>query len=58
MPYSQARNKATQKYIKNNYRRMRLDLNKNTEQEMIDFLESQPNVNAYLKELIKKDMGK
>lgn len=56
MPYSQAGNKATQKYRALNYKRISFELSKKYESEMIAFLESKPNVNAYIRELIKKDM--
>lgn len=56
MPYTESGKKATIKYKKEHTRRVEISFNRKYEQEMIDFLERQPNVNVYLKELIKKDM--
>lgn len=44
-------------YNKNNYRRINFQLHKTNEADLIEYLESQPNINAYLKDLIRKDMG-
>ena len=33
-------------------------LTKNLDQEMIDYIESQPSINAYLKGLVEADMAK
>ena len=43
-------------YIKNNYRRWEIKVHKEHDPEMVAFLESKENVQAYIKELIKKDM--
>lgn len=45
-------------YNKNNTRRIAFTLNYNTEKDLIDYLESIPNKNAYLKALIKADIEK
>ena len=59
------RKKATNKqkayineYNKENYRRFTVKLHKTLEPEMIAFLETKENVNAYLKDLIKREMEK
>lgn len=48
--------KYVQQYIKNNIRQIRLTLNQKTEQDLIDWLEQQPNKQGYLKQLIRSDM--
>lgn len=51
-----ARVKATSNYIKNHTRRFTLQCNKETDADIIEFLESKDNYNAYLKELIRSRM--
>ena len=46
------------KYIKNNIRRFELKLSKKNDAEIIKYLESKPNTNKYLKELILEDIKK
>ncbi len=48
--------KYVQKYIKENIRQIRLTLNQQTEQDLIDWIEQQPNKQGYLKKLIRADM--
>lgn len=43
-------------YIKENLRQFMLKVNRKHEPDMIAWLESQPNVQAYLKTLIRQDM--
>ncbi len=50
--------KYTQQYIKDNIRQIRLTLNQKTEQDLIDWMESQENKQGYLKALIRADMEK
>ena len=45
-------------YVKANIRQFMLKVNRKLDPEMVDFLESKDNVQAYLKELIKADMEK
>ena len=45
-------------YFKTNMKQMAFNLNKNTDADIIAFLETKENRNAYLKELIRKDMNK
>lgn len=45
-------------YNKNNTRRIAFTLNYNTEQDLIDFIEQQPNKNAFLKSLIRAELEK
>lgn len=46
------------KYGAKSIRRFRLDLNRNTDDAMIAYLERLDNVQGYLKDLIKIDMKK
>lgn len=48
--------KASAKYIKNNVKRIVLNLNINTDQNMIEYMDGIENKQGYLKSLIKKDM--
>lgn len=57
MAYSESQNKATQNYKKKNVKKYLLELNRNTDQELIDKMESVQNKQGYLKELIKKDIN-
>ncbi len=43
-------------YIKTKQRQFMFKLSKLYDTEMIEWLESKENINAYIKELIKKDM--
>ena len=43
-------------YIKNTYRRYTLKLRLDNDRDIINFIESKPNKNEYIKELIIKDM--
>lgn len=46
------------RYIAKTRRRYVLNLNKNTDGELLEHLEKMDNVQGYLKELIKADMEK
>lgn len=46
------------RYISKTRRRYVLNLNKNTDGELLEHLEKMDNVQGYLKELIKADMQK
>lgn len=48
--------KASAKYIKNNVKRIVLNLNINTDQNIIEYMDGIENKQGYLKSLIKKDM--
>lgn len=45
-------------YKKKNIKRINLDLNYNTDLDIIEFFKTIENKNAYLKALIRKDMEK
>lgn len=44
------------KYMKKTIRRFTVDLNRNTEPELLEYLEKQPNVSKFIKQLIRADM--
>ena len=44
------------KYDKENTKRVYIKLNKNTDKDILDYLDSIPNKQGYIKELIRKDM--
>lgn len=45
------------KYMKKTVRRFTVDVNRNTEPELLAHLEKQPNVAKYIKGLIRADIG-
>lgn len=56
MPYDEVAKKATIKYRDKNIKRMTLDLNKNTDSDIIEWLKSVDNKQGYIKDLIRADM--
>lgn len=50
--------KATSKYIKEHTRRYTLQCNKETDADIIEFLDGAPNYTKLLKELIRKEISK
>lgn len=44
------------KYMREKCRMVRLQLNRENDKDIVEHLESKDNINAYLKELIRKDM--
>ena len=51
---SEAQKKADRKYEKNNVRRLTIKLNRNTDDDLIDYLEGIDNVQGFVKELIRQ----
>lgn len=49
--------KATSNYIKNHTRRYTLQCNKESDADIIEFLDSAPNYTKLLKELIRKEIS-
>ena len=45
-------------YVRQNQRQFMLKVNRKIDPDMVDWLESKENVQAYLKELIRADMTK
>ena len=56
MKTSEAQKRATIKYEKANIRRIVVKLNRNTDQDIIEHLDSIGNVQGYIKELIRRDI--
>ena len=52
------KSKYNQQYTKDNIRQIRMTLNQKTEQDLIDWIESIPNKQGYIKGLIRADMEK
>ena len=48
---------ATNKYVKNHMRRFVLQCNKETDADIIEFLERSGNYNKVLKEIIRKEIA-
>lgn len=55
---SEAQRKATKKYQLKNTKSICLSLSRKYDTDIIEFLETLPNKNSYLKELIRKDIPK
>ena len=53
-----SRTKANLKYKRKNIKQMKLDLNKNTDSDIINFLDQCKNKQGYIKALIREDMRK
>lgn len=47
---------ATVKYNKNNVKQIKMNLNRNTDADIIKHLEAVPNIQGYIKDLIRKDL--
>ena len=53
----QQRVKASVKYNKTNVKQIKLNLNRKTDADIIAALEAAPNIQGYIKELIRKDLN-
>ena len=56
MPDIEKRKAYNIEYIRNYQRQFMLKVNRKTEPEMVEWLESQESVQTYLKQLIQEDM--
>ena len=54
--HGDAQYRASQKYKAENIKRVVISLNKKTDTDIIEFLDTIDNVQGYIKELIRKDM--
>lgn len=54
--YGNSQYRASQKYKKENIKRVVVSLNKNTDEEIIEHLDTIDNVQGYIKSLIRKDI--
>ncbi|MBR3166908.1 MAG: hypothetical protein IKF16_12145 [Lachnospiraceae bacterium] len=55
---SDAQKRATEKYDKANTKQIMMKLNKGTDADILEKLASVPNVQGYIKELIRADMAR
>ena len=55
-PVSEHQKQYNSGYVKENLRQFMLKVNRKLDPDMVEWLESKDNVQAYLKELIRKDM--
>ena len=53
----QARVRASAKYNEANVKQVKMNLNRKTDADIIAHLENLPNVQGYIKNLIRRDMG-
>lgn len=58
MKITEAQKRATMKYEKANIRRVVLKLNKNTDQDIIVFLDAQKSVNGEIKRILREYIEK
>lgn len=58
MKITEAQKRATMKYEKANIRRVVLKLNKNTDQDIITFLDAQKSVNGEIKRILREYIEK
>lgn len=56
MTTTEAQKRSSARYHKTSLRTFNLRLNRNTEPDIIDHLERQPNISGYIKRLILEDM--
>lgn len=56
MPTTTAQRAASAKYDRANTKQISIKLNTNTDKWIIDHLAKQPNIQGYIKELVRKDM--
>lgn len=56
--YTEAQNRASERYQKANVRRYVLKVNKNTEQDIIEFLDALESFNGEIKRLIREEIKK
>lgn len=47
-----------QQYEKTNLRQIKLNINRKTEPELLEWIEKQENIQGYIKNLIREDMEK
>lgn len=56
MPTSEAQRRAQEKYDRANTVQLHLKLNKNTDEDILNKLDSVPNKQGYIKDLIREDI--
>ena len=55
MPRAASANKATTKYVKKTYKRFEIRLRKDSDIDLINYLESKESTNKYLIDLVRDD---
>lgn len=58
MAFKNSHSKASTTYNQKNTIRLGINLNKNTDTDLVEWMEKIPNKQGYIKELIRKDMNK
>ena len=53
---TEAKRKASAKYDKANVKMFAIKLNKNTDADLITLLESQDNIQGYIKDMLRRDL--
>ena len=57
-PYTEAQKRATLKYKKENIKRVEINLNRETDADIIGFLEGLDNVQGEIKRLVREEIAK
>lgn len=58
MAYSKAQGKATMKWKKANIKRIEINLNKETDRDVIEYFEATGNVQGEVKRLVREEIGR
>lgn len=58
MPITDAKRKTNAKFDRENTKSVTMKLNKRTDADILEYLQKQPNIQGYLKSLIREDMKK
>lgn len=58
MAYTESKKRAALKYAAKTLKRVKIDLNRNTEADLITWLDAQENKAGYIKDLIRADMAR
>ena len=53
-----AKTQSYREYIKRAYKQIKFELNKNTDADILDFLESVPNKQGLIKKLLREEMAR
>lgn len=53
-----AKTQSYREYIKRAYKQIKLELNKNTDADILDFLETVPNKQGLIKKLLREEMAR
>ena len=53
-----AKTQSYREYIKRSYKQIKFELNKNTDADILDFLETVPNKQGLIKKLLREEMAR